>query len=66
MTDAVTFRPIRPEDEPFLCRLYASTRADEMALVDWDEAQKEAFLADAIPRPAHLLPRPVPRRRRST
>lgn len=29
----------------FLCRLYASTRADEMALVvDWTDEQKAAFL----------------------
>jgi ribosomal protein S18 acetylase RimI-like enzyme len=44
MTAPVSFRAITPADEPFLYRVYASTRADEMALVDWDEAQKEAFL----------------------
>ena len=44
-TPAVTFRPIREEDMDFLFRLYASTRADEMALVvDWTDEQKEAFL----------------------
>lgn len=37
-------RPIRSEDLPFLRRLYASTRADELALVDWSEEQKESFL----------------------
>ena len=42
--EAVTFRPIRPQDEAFLLRLYASTRQEEMALVDWSEEQKEAFL----------------------
>ena len=31
-------------DIEFLYRLYASTRSDEMALVDWTEAQKEEFL----------------------
>lgn len=44
MLDAISFRPIRPEDEPLLRRIYASTREDELALVDWDEAQKAAFL----------------------
>lgn len=44
MTGPVTFRPIRPEDEPFLYRLYATTRDAELALVDWDDTQKEAFL----------------------
>jgi len=29
-------QPVRPEDEPFLFELYASTRGDEMALVGWD------------------------------
>ena len=37
-------QPVRPEDEPFLFELYASTRGDEMALVGWDKAQQEAFL----------------------
>ena len=37
-------RPARAEDEPFLHDLYASTRAGEMALVDWSEPQKESFL----------------------
>ena len=40
----VTLRPICPEDEPFLYHVYASTRQDELALVEWDEAQKTAFL----------------------
>ena len=40
----ITLRAVAPEDEPFLAELYASTRADEMALVDWDAATKQAFL----------------------
>ncbi len=32
-----------PEDAPFLERLYASTRADELARVDWSDAQKADF-----------------------
>lgn len=41
---SITFRPIVPEDESFLLEVYRSTRADEMAVVPWNEAQKEAFL----------------------
>lgn len=40
----ITLRPITPDDEAFLYRVYASTREAELALVDWDDAQKEAFL----------------------
>ena len=40
----VTLRPATPQDNPSYFRVYASTRADEMALVDWTDAQKEAFL----------------------
>jgi ribosomal protein S18 acetylase RimI-like enzyme len=43
--DAVlSLRPIQPEDDEFLCRVYASTRAEELAVVDWSEAQKAEFL----------------------
>jgi ribosomal protein S18 acetylase RimI-like enzyme len=41
---AVTFRPIEPADEELLYRIYASTRADELAPVPWTAEQKEAFL----------------------
>ena len=41
----VTLRPICEEDRDFLRRLYASTRAEELAQVtDWSAEQKEAFL----------------------
>jgi ribosomal protein S18 acetylase RimI-like enzyme len=40
----LSLRAVRPDDEPFLYRLYASTRDDEMALLNWPEAQKCAFL----------------------
>jgi GNAT superfamily N-acetyltransferase len=40
----ITLRPITPEDEEFLYRVYYSTREEELALVDWDAAQKEAFV----------------------
>lgn len=40
----VTLRPVGAGDEDFLYHVYASTRTDEMALVDWSAEQKEAFL----------------------
>ena len=38
------FRPETEADLPFLQRLYMSTRWEELAMVDWTEAQKIAFL----------------------
>lgn len=40
----VTFRPVNADDEPFLIRVYGSTRLDELALTDWDEAKRDAFV----------------------
>ena len=40
----MTLRPVLPEDEPVLIRIYAAARAAELALVPWDEAQKERFV----------------------
>jgi GNAT superfamily N-acetyltransferase len=42
--EGLTLRPIRPEDEGFLSKVYASTRLDELAALGWSEAQREAFL----------------------
>ncbi len=39
-----TLRPARSGDTAFLFRLYASTRANEMAGTGWPAAQQEAFL----------------------
>jgi hypothetical protein len=44
MKDNITFRPITENDMDFLYRVYASTREDELAVTDWDDAQKEEFL----------------------
>ncbi|MGX8010562.1 GNAT family N-acetyltransferase [Mesorhizobium sp. ORM8.1] len=38
------FRPIANADLPFLARVYVSTRAEELSLTSWSEAQKAAFL----------------------
>src|SRR4051794_24434685 len=40
----VTTRLACPEDEAFLYQVYASTRAEEMALTNWSVAQQAAFL----------------------
>lgn len=41
---AISLRPALPSDDEFLFSVYASTRAEEMYLVDWNPARKEAFL----------------------
>jgi ribosomal protein S18 acetylase RimI-like enzyme len=41
---AVELRPVEPGDRELLFRVYASTRTDELAVVPWDDAQKQAFL----------------------
>jgi ribosomal protein S18 acetylase RimI-like enzyme len=44
MNHRLSFRPIHEEDLAFLARLYATTRAEEMAMVPWTEEQKASFL----------------------
>jgi GNAT superfamily N-acetyltransferase len=44
MAATVALRPVEPGDEQLLFRVYASGRAEELAVVPWDEEQKEAFL----------------------
>jgi len=41
----VALRPVRPDDEPFLRRVYASTRLEELAPLGWSAAQLELFLS---------------------
>jgi ribosomal protein S18 acetylase RimI-like enzyme len=41
----LTLRPVTAGDRDFLRALYASTRAEEMALVGWDEDRQRAFVA---------------------
>jgi ribosomal protein S18 acetylase RimI-like enzyme len=41
----ISRRAVRPEDEEFLRRVYAATRAQELAAVGWDDRQQAAFLA---------------------
>jgi ribosomal protein S18 acetylase RimI-like enzyme len=39
----ISFRPITPADTSFLARVYASSRAEELAITDWSDEQKEIF-----------------------
>lgn len=41
---AYRLRPARAEDRDFLLRVYASTREEELRLVDWSDDQKAAFV----------------------
>lgn len=44
MTPFVSLRPTTPADREFLYLVYAGTRQEELALTDWDDARKSAFL----------------------
>jgi ribosomal protein S18 acetylase RimI-like enzyme len=45
VSQGFALRPETDADIPFLMRLYASTRADELAPIPWTDEQKQAFLA---------------------
>ena len=40
----VSRRPVTPDDDEFLLAVYTSTRADELAQVEWQPGQKEMFV----------------------
>lgn len=40
----LTLSAITPADAPFLLSVYAATRAEELALTNWSDKQKEMFL----------------------
>jgi GNAT superfamily N-acetyltransferase len=40
----VSLRPERDDDLDFLCGLYGSTRADELAQVPWSDEEKQRFV----------------------
>jgi len=39
----ISLRPITPKDEEFLARVYASSRAEELAITGWPEELKADF-----------------------
>ncbi len=49
----IELRATGPGDRDFLYRLYASTREEELATVDWAEGQKEAFLTQQFEAQSH-------------
>ena len=46
MSDSVdvSLRPVTDADQEFLIGVYANSRAAELAQVDWDDSQKDAFI----------------------
>lgn len=40
----ITLRPVVTDDREFLIQVYASTRADEMAMVPWTDEQRAMFV----------------------
>lgn len=44
MSSEITFRPITDDDLPFLSRLYASTREEELSVTPWSDDEKRTFL----------------------
>lgn len=44
MDHSIALRPMRQGDRGFLYEVYASTREEELAPLDWDDAAKDAFL----------------------
>ena len=41
---SITFRPVRPDDEPFLYELYCGTRNEDLAFGGLDSPQQEILL----------------------
>jgi GNAT superfamily N-acetyltransferase len=44
MQHDLTFRPASSNDDDFLIKVYASTRAEELAGLPWDANQKDSFI----------------------
>src|ERR1051325_5828489 len=43
MDESLSLRPSTPNDDAFLARVYASSRAEELAITGWSEEQKADF-----------------------
>ncbi|MEH6832179.1 MAG: GNAT family N-acetyltransferase [Sulfitobacter sp.] len=44
LAPTVSFRPVSDADQPYLLKLYASTRAHEFAHTDWSQANIDDFI----------------------
>lgn len=53
LSQGYALRPETEDDIPFLMRLYASTREQELAPVPWTPEQKQAFLASQFQAQRH-------------
>lgn len=65
LTPTVSLRPVKSEDEPFLLQLYASTRANELALVPWSDEQRYAFVSSQFAAQQDFYSQTYPRADRS-
>jgi GNAT superfamily N-acetyltransferase len=45
LPDPIALRPALPHDRDLLLAVYAATRADELAVIPWSDAEKAAFIA---------------------
>ncbi|MFN2622997.1 MAG: GNAT family N-acetyltransferase [Chthoniobacterales bacterium] len=43
MDESLSLRPVTTADDSFLARVYASSRAEELAITNWSEEQKADF-----------------------
>jgi GNAT superfamily N-acetyltransferase len=46
VSDGITLRPAGPPDRDFLLRVYAESRAEELAATGWTGAEQDAFCRD--------------------
>ena len=53
LRQGIALRAERDDDTPFLMALCATTRAQELALLDWDAARKQLFLAQQFTAQRH-------------
>jgi len=53
LSEGFALRPEVDDDLPFLMRLYASTRDEELAVTGWAPEQKQAFLAQQFQAQRH-------------
>ena len=53
MKDRITLRAEEPDDAEFLYEVYASTRAEEIALTGWSEGDAEQFLRSQLALQSH-------------
>lgn len=60
LASTITLRPVGPGDQDFLVKVYASTRAEEMAMVPWTDEQRQAFVRSQFSAQQHHYARNYP------